>query len=62
MKDCQETGRSMVEMLGVLCVIRALVVGGTWGYAWGMNKYRSYKIIEGLQQRMLLAGLGRRPK
>ena len=61
MKDCQETGRSMVEMLGVLCVIGALVVGGTWGYAWGMNKYRSYKIIEGLQQRMLLAGFGRRP-
>ena len=61
MKCCHETGRSMVEMLGVLCVIGALVIGGTWGYAWGMNKYRNNKVIEGIHQRMLLAGFGRRP-
>ena len=60
MNNPRESGRSMVEILGVLCVVGVLIIGGTKGYTWGMNKYRDNKIIDGLQHRMLLAGLGRR--
>ena len=60
MKRSHETGRSMIELLGVLCVVGVIIVGGAEGYSWGMNKYRDNKIIDGLRHRMLLAGLGRR--
>ena len=33
----QETGRSMIEMLGVLAVIGVLSVGGVYGYTTAMN-------------------------
>ena len=36
-----ETGRSMVEMLGVLAVIGVLSIGGIMGYSYGMDKYRA---------------------
>ena len=35
-----ESGRSMVEMLGVLAIIGVLSVGGIAGYTLAMNKYR----------------------
>ena len=43
-----ETGRSMVEMLGVLAVIGVLSVGGIMGYKFGMMKYRVNEIINEL--------------
>ncbi len=36
-----ESGRSMVEMLGVLAVIGVLSIGGIAGYSYGMDKYRA---------------------
>jgi len=45
MKD-NETGRSMIEMLGVLAIIGVLSVGGIAGYSKAMMKYRTNKTIE----------------
>ncbi len=48
-----ETGRSMIEMLGVLAIIGVLSVGGIAGYSKAMTKYRINKAIE---QITLIAG------
>ena len=39
-----ESGRSMVEMLGVLAIIGVLSVGGIAGYTMAMNKYKANEI------------------
>ncbi len=39
-----ESGRSMVEMLGVLAVIGVLSIGGIAGYSYGMDKYRANEL------------------
>ena len=44
-KKVQETGRSMVEVLGVLAVIGVLSVTGIAGYKYAMNKYISNNFI-----------------
>jgi len=41
-----ESGRSMIEMLGVLAIIGVLSVGGIAGYSKAMTKYRINKVIE----------------
>ncbi|MBQ8671790.1 MAG: hypothetical protein IJ525_04630 [Alphaproteobacteria bacterium] len=41
-----QTGRSMIEMLGVLAIIGVLSVGGIAGYSKAMMKYRINKTIE----------------
>ena len=46
-----ESGRSMVEMLGVLAIIGVLTVGGIFGYIYGMNKYRANEILDGANKR-----------
>jgi len=48
-----ESGRSMIEMLGVLAIIGVLSVGGIAGYSKAMTKYRINKAIE---QITLIAG------
>ncbi len=56
MRKCNlenETGRSMIEMLGVLAIIGVLSVGGIAGYSKAMMKYRINKTIE---QITLIAG------
>ena len=46
MKTMQnETGRSMVEMLGVLAIIGVLSIGGIQGYTFAMNKYRANNVL-----------------
>ena len=40
-----ETGRSMVEMLGVLAVVGVLSVGSIMGYRYAMSKYRVNETI-----------------
>ena len=40
-----ETGRSMVEMLGVLAVMGVLSVTGIAGFSMAMNKYKANQII-----------------
>ncbi len=41
-----ETGRSMVEMLGVLAIIGVLSIGGIAGYVTAMNRYRGNEILD----------------
>ena len=50
---CPQSGRSMIEMLGVLAIIGVLSVGGIAGYSKAMQKYRINKAIE---QITLIAG------
>ena len=40
-----ETGRSMVEMLGVLAIIGVLSVGGIAGYTMAMRKYKANEVL-----------------
>jgi len=51
--DAPQSGRSMIEMLGVLAIIGVLSVGGIAGYSKAMHKYRVNKTIE---QITLIAG------
>ncbi|MBR3502153.1 MAG: hypothetical protein IKO06_04530 [Alphaproteobacteria bacterium] len=51
--DAPQSGRSMIEMLGVLAIIGVLSVGGIAGYSKAMQKYRINKTIE---QITLIAG------
>ena len=46
MKELNESGRSMVEMLGVLAIIGVLSVGGIAGYTQAMRKYRANNLID----------------
>ena len=46
--DCLCTGRSMVEMLGVLAIVGVLSVGAIAGYSKAMMKYRLNKHAESL--------------
>ena len=41
----QETGRSMIEMLGVLAIIGVLSVGGIAGYTTAMRSYKANEIV-----------------
>ncbi len=56
-----ESGRSMIEMLGVLAIIGVLSVGGIAGYSKAMSVYKVNKTIDQLMQitastRSLFAG------
>jgi len=46
-KPFNETGRSMVEMLGVLAIIGVISIGAIAGYTYGMNRYRTNEILDG---------------
>lgn len=41
-----QSGRSMVEMLGVLAIIGVLSIGGISGYSKAMSKYRVNKTLD----------------
>jgi len=45
----QESGRSMIEMLGVLAIIGVLSVGGIAGYSMAMSKFKTTKAIDEIQ-------------
>lgn len=53
-KSC-ESGRSMIEMLGVLAIVGVLSVGGIAGYSKAMMKWKINKMIE--DYTMLMTGL-----
>ena len=40
-----QTGRSMIEMLGVLAIIGVLTIGGLMGYRYAMNKHKANLIL-----------------
>ena len=47
-----ESGRSMVEILGVMAVIGVLSIVGLMGYQYAMNKYRANDIINEVNLRV----------
>ena len=49
-----ESGRSMVEMLGVLAIIGVLSVMGIAGYTTAMNSYRANELINGASMRAMV--------
>ena len=65
-----ESGRSMVEMLGVLAIIGVLSVGGIAGYSLAMRRHRANQVVDAVskyaalnygkcQQKLLNGELGR---
>lgn len=53
-KNKNESGRSMVEMLGVLAVIGVLSVAGITGYTVAMNKHRANETINRIMKRSIM--------
>ncbi|MGN0919383.1 MAG: type II secretion system protein [Alphaproteobacteria bacterium] len=51
MTECGETGRSMVEMLGVLAIMGVLSVGGVAMYTTAMNKHRANELLNEASKR-----------
>ena len=51
----QESGRSMVEMLGVLAIIGVLSIGGIAGYTMAMNRYRANELLAAASMANVLA-------
>ena len=49
-----ESGRSMVETLGVLAIMGLLAIGGIIGYRWAMDKYRATDTINELNRRAIV--------
>ena len=45
LRKSNETGRSMVEMLGVLAIIGVLSVGGVYGYGVAMKKHKANELL-----------------
>ena len=41
-----QSGRSMVEMLGVLAIIGVLSVGGIAGYSLSMRRHRANQVVD----------------
>jgi type II secretory pathway pseudopilin PulG len=50
-----ESGRSMVEMLGVLAIIGVLSVGGIAGYSLSMRRHRANGVIDLVSKYALVA-------
>ena len=46
MKKTNESGRSMVEMLGVLAIMGVLSMGGLASYTMAMRSYRANEILQ----------------
>ena len=45
-KKKNESGRSMVEMLGVLAIIGVLSIGGIAGYTMSMRRHRANQVLD----------------
>ena len=46
-----ESGRSMVEMLGVLAIMGMLSIGGIAGYRWAVDKNEANTILNEVRKR-----------
>ena len=53
-KSDSESGRSMVEMLGVLAIMGVLAIGGIAGYRYAMDKYNANEIINDVKKRAVV--------
>ncbi len=58
MTKTNESGRSMVEMLGVLAIIGVLSVMGIAGYTQAMKKYRLNEAVASVSMAAMLCGSG----
>lgn len=54
MKTKSQSGRSMVEMLGVLAIIGVLSVGGIAGYSLSMRRHRANQIVDTMSKHALV--------
>ena len=50
-----ESGRSMIEMLGVLAIIGVLSIGGLAGYTMAMNRYRASNLSDYVSRCVVVA-------
>ena len=50
-----ESGRSMVETLGVLAIMGVLAIGGIAGYRYAMDKYNANEILNEVRKRAVTA-------
>ena len=50
----QESGRSMVEMLGVLAIIGVLSIGGIAGYTMAMNRFQANEVLNAASMAAIL--------
>ena len=57
-KPKSQSGRSMVEMLGVLAIIGVLSVGGIAGYSLSMRRHRANGIVD-IASKFALVAYGR---
>ena len=55
MKNVNESGRSMVEMLGVLAIIGVLSIGGIAGYTRAMRGWNANEILDAANRVVVLA-------
>ena len=55
LRTAEESGRSMVEMLGVLAIVGVLSIGGITGYSKAMAKYKINKTLD--QVSMLITNI-----
>ena len=53
-KKKSESGRSMVEMLGVLAIIGVLSIGGIAGYTLSMRRYRANQVLDAVNKYALV--------
>ena len=50
-----ESGRSMIEMLGVLAIIGVLSIGGLAGYTMAMNRWRANTLMDYVSRCVVVA-------
>ncbi len=50
-----QSGRSMVEMLGVLAIIGVLSIGGIAGYTMAMNRYKANELLNAASMASVMA-------
>ena len=57
LKQINENGRSMVEMLGVMAIVGVLSITGIYGYTKAMERHRANELLnEAAKRAMLIAG------
>ena len=56
--NTNESGRSMVEMLGVLAIIGVLSVMGIAGYTQAMRRYKANEAVASISMAAVVCGTG----
>lgn len=61
MRQTNETGRSMVEMLGVLAIIGVLSIGGVAGYVLAMHRHMANETANQITMASVILQTGQIP-